>query len=260
MPRRFLALVAALGLLLTAVACQGAPVASPLNDPKDILARTVLSFKDVKTVEVKGDLTGSVTVPSSGPFDVGGTTFGLSADIPNKKVHGTASAPKLLGTSADLIVIDQTLYYKVAGPLAAMAKADPSGKYTKVNLPAASGAAGDLTANPQKAIDEVRAALDKLPTPTKGADEKCGDKDCYHVTVKLTDKDVTALDPSTATSLAGTPFTLTIDVWSQKNDLRPAKLLFNVDAGTNGTFGLTVTMTYDQSLTVNAPPADQITP
>ncbi|HEY0444342.1 MAG TPA: hypothetical protein VGC90_08980 [Candidatus Limnocylindrales bacterium] len=260
MPRRFLALLAVLGLLLTAVACQGAPAAPALTDPKDILARSVLSLKDVKTVDVKGDLTGSVTVPSSGPFDLKGTTFEVSADIPNKKIHASGSAPALLGTSGDLILLDQTLYYKVAGPLAAMAKADPSGKYTKTDLPAASGGAGDLAANPQKAIDDIKAGLDKLPAPTKAADEKCGNQDCYHVTMKLTDKDVAALDPSSASSLGGTPFTLTIDMWSQKNDLRPAKIVFGIDAGTTGTFGLTLTLTYDQSLSINAPSADQIAP
>jgi hypothetical protein len=264
MPRRLFALLAVLGLLLVVVACQGAPAAPALTDPKDILSRSVLALKDVKTVQVKGELTGTVTIPNSGPLDLKGTTFDLSADIPAKKLHAAASVPAFLGTSADAIFVDNALYYKVAGPLAGMVGADPTGKYTKSELPAASAgpsASGDtVQTDPLKAIDAFKAQLDKLPAPTKAADEKCGDKDCYHVVMKLTEKDLAAVDPSAATSLAGTPFTLTLDVWSQKNDLRPAKVAFGVDAGTNGTFTLTLTLTYDQALSISAPAADQIAP
>ena len=49
-------------------------------------------------------------------------------------------------------------------------------------------------------------------------------------------------------------------VWSRKNDLRPAKLAFGIDAGAQGTGTLTFTITYDQALTIAAPPADQIAP
>lgn len=259
MPRRLLAPLAVLGLLLI-VACQAVPAAPALTDPKDILARSVLSLKDVKTVQVKGELTGIVTVPNSGPLDLKGTTFDLSADIPGKKLHGAASVPAFLGTSADAILVDDALYWKVAGPLAAMVGADPTGKYKKTGMAAPSGSPDNVATNPQKAIDALRAQLDKLPAPTKAADEKCGDKDCYHVVLKLSEKDLAAVDPSAATTLAATPFTLTIDVWSQKNDLRPAKVTFGVDAGTTGTFNLTLTLTYDQALSITAPAADQIAP
>jgi len=261
MPRRLFALIAVLGLLFVATACQGAPAAPALTDPKDILARSVLSFKDVKTVQIKGELSGTAAIPGSGNLDLKGTTFELSADIPNKKVHASASAPALLGTTADAIVLETAAYYKLTGPLASMVGADPTGKYKKTDITAAaSGDPGEIATNPQKAIEELKAGLDKLPAPTKAADEKCGDKDCYHITMKVTDKDLAALDASAASSLAGTPFTLNIDVWSQKTDLRPAKVGFTADAGAQGTFGLTLTMVYDQSLTIDAPPADQIAP
>lgn len=265
MPRRLLAPLAVLGLLLI-VACQAVPAAPALTDPKDILARSVLSLKDVKTVQVKGELTGIVTVPNSGPLDLKGTTFDLSADIPGKKLHGAASVPAFLGTSADAILVDDALYWKVAGPLAAMVGADPTGKYKKTGMAAPSGSPDNVATNPQKAIDALRAQLDKLPAPTKAADEKCGDKDCYHIVLTLTDKDLAAMT-STASpaanptaSASAAPFTLTIDVWSQTDNLRPAKLAVTLDAGTTGKGTLTLTMTYDQAVNVSAPPADQIVP
>jgi hypothetical protein len=262
MPRRLLALIAVLGLLVV-VGCQGAPAAptaAPLSDPKDILARSVLSLKDVRTVQIKGGLTGTATIPGSGSIDLKDTTLDLAVDVPGKKAHIGLSAPSILGTAADVIAVDNAVYLKITGPLAGMAGADPTGKYKKTAInAAASGDPGEIASDPQKAIDEFKAGLDKLPAPTKLADEKCGDKDCYHVNVKVTDKDLAALNPSTASSLGGTPFTLNIDIWPQKSDLRPAKIGFTVDAGATGTFALTLTMTYDQPVTITAPPADQVT-
>ncbi|HKG57264.1 MAG TPA: hypothetical protein VKA85_08450 [Candidatus Limnocylindrales bacterium] len=261
MPRRLLALLAVLGLLVVVAGCQGAPVAPALTDPKDILTRSVLSLKDVKTIQIKGELSGTASVPGSGSIDLKGTTLDVSADIPAKKAHVGLSAPSILGTAADVIAVDNAVYLKVTGPLAAMAGADPTGKYKKTDVSAvASSDPGNVATDPQKAIDEFKAALDKLPAPTKAADEKCGDKDCYHINIKVTDKDLAALDPTAASSLGGTPVTVNVDVWPQKDNLRPAKLGFTVDAGTMGTFTLTFTMTYDQSVSISAPSADQIAP
>src|SRR6266508_2192461 len=97
MPRRVLALVAILGTLAV-IACQGAPAAPPISDPKEILAKTVLSLKDVKTVDVRGELTGTALVGGTGTLDLKGTTIDLAADIPAKKAKLSLSAPSLLGT------------------------------------------------------------------------------------------------------------------------------------------------------------------
>ena len=259
MPRRLLALLAVIGVFAV-IACQaGVPAAPPLTDPKEILARTVLSLKDVKTVAIKGELTGTATITNSGTLDLKGTTLDVAADIPAKKIHLSLSAPAFLGTTADVIVADNATYLKLTGPLAGTLGMDPTGKYKKTDVAQSSGDPGAAAADPQKTIDEFKAALDKLPTPpTKAADERCGDQDCYHISLKVTDKDLAAMGSGTATST--TPFTLTIDVWTRKNDLRPAKLTIGVDAGTQGNGTLTFNMTYDQPVTISAPPADQIAP
>jgi hypothetical protein len=258
MPRRLLALLALIGAL-TVIACQGSPAAPALSDPKDILAKTVLSLKDVKTLQIKGDLTGTVQVPNSGALDLKGTTASLDADIAAKTIHVTVSAPSFLGTTAEAILIDKVAYYKLTGPLAGMVGADATGKFKKVDMPEASGDPGQIASDPNKAIDEFKAQLDKLPTPpTKAADEKCGDQDCYHIVLKVTDKDLAAMSSSAPDSTM--PVTVTIDVWSRKNDLRPAKLAIGIDAGAQGSGTLTFTITYDQAVSISAPPADQIAP
>src|SRR5919199_2330322 len=104
MPRRLLALLAVVGMLAV-VACQGAPAAPALTDPKEILTQSVLSLKNVKTVQIKGDLTGSVQIPNSGSIDLKGTTLSLDADIAGKKAHVNVSIPSFMGTSAEAIVL-----------------------------------------------------------------------------------------------------------------------------------------------------------
>jgi hypothetical protein len=258
MPRR-LAPLFALVAMLAVVACNSTLPAPALTDPKDILTKTVLALKDVKTVDAKGELTGTFSA-SGTAVDLKGTTLEILADLPSKKARASANVPALMNTSAEFIGVDNAGYFKVLGPLAAMLKADPSGKYTKVDLSSASGDPSEIAVDPQKAIDAFKAQLDKLPSaPTKGANEVIGGQDCYHVTITVTDQDVKALGPSAAPSF-GTPFTVNVDVWTRTNDLRPAKLAFTIAAGSQANVALTFTMTYDAVASIAAPPADQITP
>ena len=258
MPRRLLALIALVGAL-TVIACQGAPAAPALTDPKEILTQSILSLNNVKTLQIQGDLTGTVQVPNSGALDLKGTSLSLDADIAGKKAHVTVSVPSFMGTSAEAIVLDNVAYFKMTGPLAGMLGADVTGKFKKSDLPEASGEPGQIVTDPTKAIAELKAQLDKLPAPTKAADEKCGDQDCYHTTLKLTANDLAALSSAAPDASMGAA-TLTLDVWSRKNDLRPAKLALGVDAGDQGSGTVTFTITYDQAVTIAAPPADQIAP
>jgi hypothetical protein len=263
MPRRLAPLVALLAVLAIG-ACNAAPATPALTDPKDILAKTVLSLKDVKTVDAKGELTGSFSA-SGTSIDLKGTTFEIQADVPGKKVKASASVSALLNTSAEAIFVDQALYYKILGPLAAQFGADPTGKYKKIDAPMASpGASGDVT-DPQKASDDLRAQLDKLPSPpTKGANEKIGDQDCYHVTLKVTSDELKTMNPAAGSfaipGIGSVTGELTVDVWSRTNDLRPAKVAVAVNTGTMGTFTLTFNLSYDSSLSIAAPAADQIAP
>jgi hypothetical protein len=257
--RRFaLILVALFATASVGLAACGAqtPAAPALTDPKEILTESVLSLKDLKTVEVTGSFTGSLAIPELGPLDLSTVKISAAADIAGKKAKFTLDAPTVMGTKIDALLLDTAAYYKIAGPLAMMAGGSAD-KFTKVDVPQESGKPVTDVAELAKQIDEFKALLDKLPTPpTKGADEKCGDQDCYHVTLKLTAADLKALDP-TAESMDGD---FSLDLWTRKNDRRPAKITLGVTAPEIGTVGMTFDFKYDVTVSVEAPPADQIAP
>jgi hypothetical protein len=264
--RRFLlslvAIASVASLLLAACGSQ-TPAAPALTDPKDILTKTILSLKDVKTVEMTGTFTGNVTVPNMGALDLSSTKLSAALDIPGKKAKFNLDAPAVVGTKVDAILLDNVGYVKITGLLAGMAGLTAD-KYTKAEIPmpsadpSASASTGDA-AQVVEAVTKLNEALGKLPTPpTKGADEACGDQQCYHVTLKVTSDDLKAIDPSVS-SVSGTG-DLTLDVWTRRNDLRPAKVAFSVTSPEIGTVGMTLELKYDGTVSVEAPPADQIAP
>lgn len=259
MIRRFalmpLALVAVLSLVL--VACSSTPQAPALTDPKEILAKGVTSLTGVKTLEFTGSFTGNLNVPNLGAMDLSTITMAGALDIPNKNAKFTLDAPTLMGTKIDAIVVGGAAYYKVAGLLAGMMGGASADKYTKTDVPTASGDPAAAVTDVAKVTAQIQEALAKLPTPpTKAADEKCGDQDCYHVTIKLTAADLQALSPGSA----GMDGDLTFDMWTRKSDYRPAKLSISATSAEVGTFGMVLDIKYDTTLSIAAPPADQIAP
>ena len=259
MTRRFslslLAILATLAVVLGA--CASTPPAAPaLTDPKEILTSAVTSLKDVKTFELSSSFSGTVKVPNMGDFDLSTIKMTASVDIANQKAKFNLDAPTLLGTKIDALAIGNTTYLKVSGMLGTMLGAGAD-KYTKNEIATPQGQPSANPADVVKLVADIKAALDKLPTPpTKAADEKCGDQDCYHVTSKVTAADLKALDPSAA-AVDGD---ISVDLWSRKSDYRPAKLAFAVTTAEMGTFGITLDLKYDVSVSVDAPPADQIAP
>ena len=259
MTRRFslslLAILATLAVVLGA--CASTPPAAPaLTDPKEILTSAVTSLKDVKTFELSSSFSGTVKVPNMGDFDLSTIKMTASVDIANSKAKFNLDAPTLLGTKIDALAIGNTTYLKVSGMLGTMLGAGAD-KYTKNEIATPQGQPSANPADVVKLVADIKAALDKLPTPpTKAADEKCGDQDCYHVTTKVTAADLKALDP-TAAAVDGD---ISVDLWSRKSDYRPAKLAFAVTTAEMGTFGITLDLKYDVSVSVDAPPADQIAP
>jgi hypothetical protein len=256
MPRRLLALLALLSAFMV-VACQGAPAVPALTDPKEILSRSLASIATVKTIELSGTFNGSVKAAElGGSLDLSTIKLNAALDVANKKAKFLLDAPTILGTKVEALLIDQVAYLKIAGPLAAMAGATAD-KYTKTEIP---DSTSDPVANAtdiSKTVADLKAALDQLPAPTKGADERCGDQDCYRVTLKLTAADVQRLNPSAASIGSGD---MTMDIWSRKNDLRPAKIALSVATPDAGTFGATFELKYDGAVSIDAPSADQVAP
>jgi hypothetical protein len=128
-------------------------------------------------------------------------------------------------------------------------------KYTKVDVPDAS-TNPDAAAlqDPTKLVAEVTKALGQLPVqPTKAADEKCGDADCYHVTLAMTADQLKALDPGAAVD-----GTFSLDLFTRKQDYRPAKIALNASTTEMGAFGMVLELRYDVPVSVAAPPPDQV--
>lgn len=246
-----------LAFLLTAAvlalgACSSSPAAPAISDPKEILTKSVELLKDVKTFHFQADVTGSVNMDltgqgSGGSLDLKGTTAQGDIDIANKKFHASLSA--LFGLSADLIVIDQDSYVKLS-PF--------TDKYEKTT---STGSSTDPASDPNKAIDEISSFLDQPGVaPTKQADEKCGDKDCYHITLTLTSDQIN----SAASGVLGSNVPTgsgTVDVWVEKDTLHPAKLTITATSADQGDVAITVTISnYDAAVTITAPPESEIGP
>jgi hypothetical protein len=251
-----LAVVATLVLVLSA--CNAAPsatMAPALTDPKEIVSQGLGSLAGAHSLEFTGTFTGSVAAPGLGSFELKSVKLAGSFDVATKAVRLNLDAPALLGTRLDAIVVGDTAYYKVAGALVAVLDGSAD-KYTKVTLSAAGTDPLAAMTDVPRMVAELQPLLAALPvTPTKAADETCGDTECYHVTVDLTGDQLRAIDP-----LATMDGTATVDVWTRKLDYRPSRIGVSVASGDLGTFGMTLELRYDAAVSVVAPPADQILP
>jgi hypothetical protein len=249
-----LALVATLSTILAA--CASPPAAPALSDPKEIVTKGVASLADVKSVEFTTTFSGTVNAEGVGQFDLSSVKLTGALDLAKKNAKLSLDAPSILGTKADVLVVGNAAYYKVAGALA-MLTGGSADKYVKVDVPDAStNPDAALLDDPTKALAALNDALAKLPVqPTKAADEKCGDADCYHVTLALTQDQLRAIDPSA--TLDGTA---SVDLFTRKQDYRPAKITLSASSSEMGSFGMTVELRYDVDVSVAAPPADQVAP
>src|SRR5207249_9314957 len=151
----------------------GACSTTPALSAKDILTKSLQAMEGVKTAHVQADVSGKVSVNLTGggsgsQLDIGGTTASADIDVPGKKTKMTFAVPALLGTSGELIVADNAIYFKLGGLFGS------GDKYTK--LPASNlGSSSGTVTDPQKALADLQAALDKLTTPPRiAAEEKCG--------------------------------------------------------------------------------------
>lgn len=248
-----IALVAVLSIVLAA--CSSTPAAPALTDPKEIVTKGVTSLTAVKTFEFTGSFSGKVKVPQMGDFDLSTVTMAGAIDVTNKNLKFSLDAPSLLGTKIEALVVGNTAYYKLSGAVAMMVPGASADKFTKAEVPTASGDPMAVATDVTKAVAELQKLLDKLPTPpVKGADEKCGDQDCYHVTSKLTAADLKAMNPTAAEG------EITFDLWTRKSDYRPARLSFSATSADMGTVGMTLEIKYDVPVSIAAPAADQVAP
>jgi hypothetical protein len=240
--------LAALSLLLVAAFALAAcgPAAKPdLTDPSAIITGAVASMQKAKTVHlaatVDGTINGSLTGLGSGDISLAGTTLEGDVDIAGSNAHFSASAPALLGLSADIIVVGTDTYAKVSltGP-----------KYQKSTT-----AAGTPT-DPAAALKDLQDFLAKPEVkPTKKDDAACGSKKCYQVVIDLTADELKTLMPDQTIGDAGVTLTLLVE----KDTLYPVSVTVALKGTDVGDLSLTLTLSnWDKPVTITAPPADQV--
>jgi uncharacterized membrane protein len=247
-------------LLLVLAACAGPPAAPALTDPKDIITKGVTSLADVKSFDFTGTFSGKVAAQQLGTFDLSSVKLSGAVDVVAKSAKFSLDAPDVLGTKIEAILVGNTAYYRLAGALGFMAGGSAT-TFTKVEVPTGSADPVEVMTDPAKLAADIGAALANLPVqPTKAADEKCGDADCYHVTLALDADQVRQLGGSALASVAPIDGSLAIDLFTRRQDYRPAKIALSVTSAELGTFGFAIELRYDQGVSIQPPPADQIAP
>lgn len=244
MTRRLLALMAATATL--AIAC-GGTTGPNLTDPKEIVTKSMEALAAAKSFHLQADVEGKIKLALFGDqaseIDLKGTSLAGDVDVSAKKAKISFVVPALLGVSADVIATGTDTWTKISllGP-----------RWKHSTTPAgAEGAASD----PQKAIADLKAALDKLPAaPTKLPDEKCGSTDCYRVQLKGSASDLGPL----ASAAPGISGDATVDLWVEHGTNRPVKLVLTAN-GDSGPITVTLTLSnWDQAVTIEPPPAGDV--
>ncbi len=270
MPRRMLSFLAAAVILIAA--CSGGSAATPCPDrsSRQSWPQSATSLKDVKTVHVKVAVSGSIDTSgllggdnaSSAPaasgsgssLDLSGTTIEGDIDVANSAGQVTATVPALLNLTANVV------YRRWYGLHQDQPDRTPVREARHVRL--ASGlpipslpAAGSPGPEASAMLSDLQAALAKLPAPTQLADETVNGQDCHHIQLAVSSADL----PLASDALNGASGSATVDVWTQKSDGRPSRLVVAVNGGAQGNITFTIDLTnYDAALTIAAPPADQI--
>ena len=274
MPRRLLALLAVAAMLIAA--CSGSSATPVPTDPAAILSSAVSSLKDVKTVHVKVTLTGSIDAgglfgaggdgASSAPsaagssLDLSGTTIEGDVDIANSAANLTATVPALLNLTANLVAVDGTAYIKTSLTGSQYEKLDTSDLTSGLPIPSLP-AAGSPGPEASAVLSDLQQALAKLPPATVLADENVNGQDCHHIQLMVSSSDLAPLASGAFASgaLTGASGSATLDIWTQKSDGRPSRVVIAADGGSQGKISIQVDLTnYDAAVTIAAPPADQI--
>ena len=262
---------------MVAGACGNEPQIPELTDPTEILAAAAATTAAATTVHIDATADGQLSLGLAGataPFELEGSTATADVDLIAGEGRATFALPGILGLRGEVIVVDGTAYAKtsLSGPdyvaveMGGVAPTEPGG-------PSASPATASFLAALTQAL--ARPELE----PTKGADTDCGTNTCYTVTVELTADEIASLlgdgagldlpipgdlpiplpDLSSIASLDAT-------VVVEKGSGHLARLTLVVGTGAeaavaSATAEATIEARFskwDEDVTVEAPPADQV--
>ena len=247
--RRFLpAALVALALAGVLVACGTA--APALSDPDDIISQGMKATSQATSFHVDVQVTGTVNIEQTGgTFNLEGTTAAGDFDVPGKLARLSFNAPGLMGLTGEVIQIGSDSYVKTSLTGAQYMKSTTTG-------------ADGVQTNPDELFKQVSSFLDKEGVETaKKDDVDCGDAKCYAVT--LTVPSSLLADAGSSSGVDIGQFigdSVVLNLQFDRQSLRLSSASTDIDAGTVGKFGLSVTLSkYNEGVQVSPPPSDQVT-
>lgn len=238
-------IVAALAL----AACRGAPA---ITNPVEIITQGVAATGNLKSFHMSLAVDGTLTEPSSGgSFALNGTSLEGDFDLESKNLQMTFAVPAFLGLTGEVMVIGDDSYVRTS------MTGDKWSKSTRK--------AGDPVSeamDPEKVLEDVRTFLAKEGVVTEKLDDvECGDRTCYAVRVKIPAAllaeagNAVNMDPTATFGEA-----LVLNLRFDRENLWLTEISTQVASESAGTFSATLTFSaFDEAVTVNPPPADQVT-
>jgi len=248
-------------------ACQSAPAAPELRDPREILAAAVTTTTTAKTVRIDATADGTLTLDVLGAgaastIELNGTTASADLDLAGGNARATFASPGLLGLTGELIAVNGTTYLKSSLTGTRYQVIDGAG----AGIPAPSG---DVRAT---VLDGLTSFLAN-PTldPVKHDDEPCGSTTCYRVDIALTPADLAVLGIGDVQAPAGLPIPVGLPDLSSanvnmrilvaKDTTRLNGLKVAVDFGNARVAIVDLTFSkWDEAVSITAPPLDEVAP
>lgn len=248
-------LLPALIVLAALVAACAAPGASVLTDPKQIVTQGLEATANLNSFHMELSLDGTVTDPDSGAtFPLTGTSIEGDFDLENQRVAATFAA---MGIAGELRVLDGASYMQLGmlGP-----------QWMKSDLEAeASGNPLGAAADVSESINELKAFLDRDGVESELLDDAtCEERACYHVKLTLSAELLADAASETGESeLLPTdmfPDGLALDLFFDKDRSYLARVAIDLAGSEVGDVSAVINFTkIDEAVTVEAPPADQVT-
>ena len=246
------ALVATLAL----AACAGETAQPAVEDPKEILTRSVEAMAGVESVHFVLGLDGTVNVAEmGGAMALNGTELEGRIAMDGSAAEMSFAIPAFLGLAGEMRLIGEEAFVKttMTGPMW-MRQAVEEG----ADDPLAQ--AGD----PEQVLSELRSFLDTEGVVIeKLADVECGETTCYQLEIAISGEvfadspEAAAADPQVLEALGEG---LTFNVRFEKDTFYMAGASTSFEDEEMGSLSLTMTFDeYGEPVTVEPPPADEVT-
>lgn len=242
------------GAFILAACGPTTPSKPELTDPREIIAAAAAEAAAAPGVHIDASLDGSLTIDLLGlggggaPVDLSGSTAAVDLAIASGDARVTFALASVL--RGELRTVGGVSYLKTT---------IGGARYEILD--------GGPVIGPNAIPDALEAILTALDapglTPVKGDDVPCGSATCYRVTLSLRLDDLadlgTGLAAALPPSLADAAIDLAIDVTRDTNDLATLEAVISQADGSTLTLVASFSK-WDQTVTVEPPPADEIAP